>query len=1081
MLSLQNSTDHRSFARRFVPVAVVLTIVALASIGLLSSPGSSSAARKSLEKTNLRMRPSIAAAHSANRLNASAATMLPLVSIDVDRTDDTAAAAACTAAPNDCSLRGAIAFANLVPGTTINVPSGTYNLNISGAGEGFSGNNSIGDLDILGNNTSIVGAGAATTIINQTVNGARVIEVNPFLDANFVTSISGVTISGGRETTGIGGGGVIAGAIGNTLTLTDCVFSGNSATGAGTFGGGGVSHTGGSLTVTGCTFSNNSTSGSGGGISYSAGDGFGRVPSVGTLAVSGSTFSGNTANSFAAGGGALDLFDFQGGVSTYTVNSSSFSGNNAPNGSGGAIIVESGPLTVTTSSLATNQAANSGGGIYSSGTSVSVAYSRLVGNTATAPNSGNTLFRQSGLFTANDNWWGIDSGANANDFRESGGAPVMPITWLQLEVSASPNELCTGGSSTINADIKKRNAGLSLTVELNGLPAFPATFVNATPSLGSISGATNFVNGAASATFTAGSTNGTASIDVTADNQTNTASVTIQGNTTTDPADQAVCQGATASFSTTAGGPGPFHYSWTLDGSPYDGDNASINVDTTGMSFGAHTVSVTTTGACGSASQSATLTVNAPTTTTDPSDQTVCAGAMANFSTTAGGSGPFHYSWTVDGSASGGDSSTLNVNTTGFSAGNHTVSVTTTGACGSASQSATLTVQATTTTTDPADQTVCAGASASFSTTAGGTGPFTYAWTVDGSAAGSTPSINVNTTGLSAGPHTVSVTTTGACGSASQSATLTVQATTTTTDPADQTVCQGATASFSTTAGGTGPFHYSWTVDGAAAGGDSASLNVNTTGLSVGNHTVAVTTTGTCGSASQSANLTVNATTTTSDPADQSVCEGGTANFSTTAGGTGPFHYAWTVDGAAAGSDSPNLSVNTTGFSQGTHTVAVTTTGSCGSASQSANLNVNNGAPTITVAHSSISMWPPNHQYQNFTLADFGVTANSSCDGDLTNHVVIVSVTSDELDDNPGGADGNTVNDMVIAANCKSVQLRRERDGALDGRVYTVTFMVTDSVGHTATATAQVSVPLNQNGGGAVNSGPHNTVNGNCP
>jgi hypothetical protein len=391
-------------------------------------------------------------------------------------------------------------------------------------------------------------------------------------------------------------------------------------------------------------------------------------------------------------------------------------------------------------------------------------------------------------------------------------------------------------------------------------------------------------------------------------------------------------------------------------------------------------------------------------------------------------------------------------------------------------------VQATTTTTDPADQTVCAGASASFSTTAGGTGPFSYAWTVDGSpSGGNSPSLNVNTTGFSAGNHAVSVTTTGTCGSASQSATLTVQATTTTTDPVDQTVCQGATASFSTTAGGTGPFHYAWTLDGSPFNGDSASINVPTGSLSVGNHTVSVTTTGTCGSASQSATLTVNATTTTTDPADQSVCEGGTANFSTTAGGTGPFHYAWTVDGNPYNGDSASISVNTTGFSQGTHTVTVTTTGSCGSASQSANLNVNNGAPTITVAHSSISVWPPNHQYQNFTLADFGVTASSSCEGDLTNHVVIVSVTSDELDDNPAGADGSTVNDIVIAGDCKSVQLRRERDANLDGRVYTVTFMVTDSVGHTATATAQVTVPINQSGGGAVNSGVHNTVNGNCP
>jgi hypothetical protein len=1071
-MSNSDSKTNRINLQRLIAFIFVLTLV---TIALFSGQKPSSAALGKPEKQNMRIRMRTA----EDKYARNAGMMSPMfAAISVDRTDDAVAAAACTAAANDCSLRGAVTFANLNPGTTINVPAGTYNLTTSGAGEGFSGNNLVGDLDITGNNTSIVGAGAASTVIHQTTAGDRVIEVNPNLDAAFITSISGVTISGGTENTGVGGGGIISGSINNVLTLTDCVISGNSATGAGSFGGGGVSHAGGSLTISGCTISGNSTSASGGGVGFSAGDPLGRFPSAGTLTVSGSTFSGNTATS-TGGGAGLDLFDYNLSTSVYTLSTSTFSGNNATNGSGGAIIVESGgPLTVTTSSFAGNNAGVAGGAIFSSGTSVDVRYSRLSGNTAS---TGLTLFRGSGLFTADDNWWGVNAGPGANNFKGAGGVTITPAAWLQLQASASPSTICAGSSSAISADIKKRNTGADLTVELNGLPPFPATFTSTVPAVGNVSGASaNFVNGAASATFN-GVANGSGGVDVTADSQTVTAAVTVESNTTSDPADQAVCQGATATFSTTGGGPGPFHYSWTVDGSAFDGDNSSINVDTTGMSFGAHTVSVTTTGACGSASQSATLTVNSPTTTSDPVDQTVCEGATANFSTTAGGTGPFHYAWTVDGSASGGDSATLNVNTTGFTAGNHTVSVTTTGACGSASQSATLTVQATTTTTDPADQTVCAGATASFSTTAGGTGPFSYSWTVDGNPAGTnSPSLNVDTTGLSAGPHTVSVTTTGTCGSASQSATLTVQATTTTTDPADQTVCQGATASFSTTAGGTGPFHYSWTVDGNAAGGDSASLNVSTGSLSVGNHTVSVTTTGTCGSASQSATLTVNANTTTTDPADQSVCEGATANFSTTAGGTGPFSYAWTVDGNPAGGNSPNLSVNTTGFSQGTHTVTVTTTGACGSASQSANLNVNNSAPTITVANSAISIWPPNHQYQNFTLADFGVTANSACEGDLTSSVVIVSVTSDEVD-NGGGADGNTVNDIVIANDCKSVQLRRERDGDLDGRVYTVTFAVTDSLGHTATATAQVTVPLDQSGGGAINSGVHNTVNGTCP
>jgi hypothetical protein len=454
-------------------------------------------------------------------------TLAPLlfVAITVDRSDDLAGASACTAAPNDCSLRGAVAFANLNPGTTINVPAGTYQLTIAGAFEGFSGNNSIGDLDVTANNITIVGAGAAATTIQQTQLNDRVLEINPFLTASFNFAISGVTISGGRETTAVGGGGIIAGAIDNTMSVTNCVISGNSASGAGTFGGGGILYTGGSLTITGTTFSSNSSSTSGGGLGYTAGDPLNRRPSNGTVVLSGSSFSGNSANSPAAGGGAADLFDFNGSIGSYNVNQSTFSSNTATSGNGGAIIVESGPLTLTNSSLTGNSAAISGGAIYSSG-SANVAYSRLVGNTVPTPANGLTLFNTSGLFAADNNWWGTNSGPSANDF--VGGAPPV---FLQLRISAFASSLPPGAAATLTADIKQRSIGSPLTTELNGLPAFPvpATIIFNNAVLGTISGAsTQFVNGSATATYTAGTTLGTGSVDATADNQTVTANISIQ-------------------------------------------------------------------------------------------------------------------------------------------------------------------------------------------------------------------------------------------------------------------------------------------------------------------------------------------------------------------------------------------------------------------------------------------------------------------------------------------------------------------------------------------------------------------------
>jgi len=141
------------------------------------------------------------------------------------------------------------------------------------------------------------------------------------------------------------------------------------------------------------------------------------------------------------------------------------------------------------------------------------------------------------------------------------------------------------------------------------------------------------------------------------------------------------------------------------------------------------------------------------------------------------------------------------------------------------------------------------------------------------------------------------------------------------------------------------------------------------------------------------------------------------------------------------------------------HTVAVTTTGACGSASQSATLTVG-GSPVITLSTSNINRWPPNHAYHTFNVTDF-VASASGCDGDLTSSVVIASVSSDELGDNPAGADGNTLNDIVIAADCKSVQLRIERDANLNGRVYSIRSGSGIRKVIQRPSTATVSVPVN--------------------
>jgi len=181
-------------------------------------------------------------------------------------------------------------------------------------------------------------------------------------------------------------------------------------------------------------------------------------------------------------------------------------------------------------------------------------------------------------------------------------------------------------------------------------------------------------------------------------------------------------------------------------------------------------------------------------------------------------------------------------------------------------------------------------------------------------------------------------------------------------------------------------------------------------------------------------------------------------------------------DFAATPSGSVNVNV------PGTYTITYDATDWAGNAATPVTRTVivqDTTAPTITLNSFAPSMWPPNHKYKTFQLTEFVTGASDSCDMTVgLEDVVIDKVTSDETEN--GGGDGNTLNDIVIAADCKSVQLRAERNGGGNGRVYTITFKVTDASGVVGFATAKVRVPHN-NGSTAVEDAPMYTVNGTCP
>jgi len=381
---------------------------------------------------------------------------------------------------------------------------------------------------------------------------------------------------------------------------------------------------------------------------------------------------------------------------------------------------------------------------------------------------------------------------------------------------------------------------------------------------------------------------------------------------TMEPSNQTTTLGSPATFSVMASGTAPLSYQWSKNGTIIPGaTSTSYTTPTTVTGDTGATFTVAVSNAYGNVTSSAaSLTLNLPPIiTTQPGDRTVTLGSTATFNVVASGSGTLSCLWSKNGTVIPGATSasyTSPATVAGDAGAAFTVVVG--NAYGNVtSTAATLTLNLPPAiTTQPVDQTVTLGSTATFNVVASGSGTLSYQWSKNGTIILGATSTSYTTPTAVAGDTnaTFTVVVTNAYGNVTSSAaTLTLNLPPAiTTQPVDQTVTLGSTATFNVVASGSGTLSYQWSKNGTAIpGATSASYTTPTAVAGDTNATFTVIVTNAYGNVTSSAaTLTLNQPPSiTTQPVDQTVTLGSSATFSVMASGTGTLSYQWSKNGTA--------------------------------------------------------------------------------------------------------------------------------------------------------------------------------------
>ena len=343
---------------------------------------------------------------------------------------------------------------------------------------------------------------------------------------------------------------------------------------------------------------------------------------------------------------------------------------------------------------------------------------------------------------------------------------------------------------------------------------------------------------------------------------------------------------------TVTGGTAPYTYLWS---------NQGTVEDPTGLTSGTYTVTVTDANGCTSTT---TVTITQPQAPLALSTTQINVGCFGNNTgsinlTVTGGTAPYTYAWS--------NNTTLE-DPTGLASGTYTVTVTDANGCTSTTTVTITQPQAGLALSTTQVNVLCFGNSTGSVnlTVTGGTAPYTYLWSNQGTAE--------DPTGMAAGAYTVTVTDANGCTSQTSVTITQPQAGLALSTTQVNVLCFGNnTGSVNlTVAGGTAPYTYAWS--------NNTTLQ-DPTGLAAGTYTVTVTDANGCTSQT-SATITQPASAVSVTTQSQNIlCLNGTGSVnSTPTGGVAPYTYSWTNNA---------LTQNITNLQAGSYTVTVQDANGC--------------------------------------------------------------------------------------------------------------------------------------------------------